>query len=336
LYDDSFKKYNASIFDLISGDNETKQTKGLAYIFSQYNDFLFDFLEMKKIKSEIQSLVNDFNKNKIDAIEVSAEKISNTGNRADIVIKLFSKNIVLLAIVIEAKSINVKVNQDDLSSQIKDKYLNDNSFNDLENVKKIGIVLTKYRYMIPDIISITWDEIINLLNNYCKKNKSDNTLIYQYFNFLTNIGGSMKFYEKEVVSIPAGETIDLIEKHKVYSCRNSGIYAKIPPSLYVTFRRGNGGEMSKLYKLVDTIVFNPNDPNDVNRLKESNIETKIIKQIEGYLSDDKAWRDNTDCKFFILSFDNNIELPKKPKPKNGNNANIAYYTLSELLQNELV
>jgi hypothetical protein len=336
LYDDnSGKKYNASIFDLISGNNEPKQTKGLACIFSKYKEFLTDFLNIEKVKSEIQLKVKDFSIKKIDSIEVSAEKFSITGDRADIVIKLMGKNNVLFAIIIEAKSIKTKVNQRDLSNQIKNKYLEDNSFVDLLNVQKIGIVLTKYCQIIPEIICITWDEIIDLLDNFCKRNKyTDNTLIYQYFSFLTKIGGSMKFYEEEVVSIPAGGTMKLIEKHKVYTCPISHRNADLKKSLYMTFRDKNGGEMSTLYKLVDTIIFNPDDSNEIDRLRESNINPDIIGQIEEYLKE-KDWQDNEDCKFFIFSLDGNIELPKKPRPPR-NNLGCWYYKLKDLLEKEVV
>ena len=342
LYDDnSSKKYEASIFDLIEGDGEPKQTKGLAYIFSKYKEFLIDFLNIEKVKSEIQLKAKDFNIKKIDSIEVSAEKFSNTRDRADIVIKLMGKNTVSLAIIIEAKSIKAKVNQNDLSDQIKYKYLDD-SFDDLKNIKKIGIVLTKYRQNIPDIICITWNDIINLLDNSCEKNKYKYTdaLIYQYFVFLTKIGGSMKFYEKEVVSFPAGDSergsMELIEKYMVYACPASQRNADAKRSLYITFRRGGDGkgEMSTLYKLVDTIVFNPDDQNELDRLKESDLSSDVIKRINGYIKE-KTWKDNTDSKFFIFSLNENIELPKKPKPPR-NNLGCWYYKLKDLLEKEVV
>jgi hypothetical protein len=342
LYDDnSRKKRDASIFDLIEGDDEPQQTKGLAYIFSKYKKFLIDFLNIEKVKSKIQLKAKDFNIEKIDSIEVSAEKFSNTRDRADIVIKLMGKNTVSLAIIIEAKSIKAKVNQNDLSDQIKNKYLDD-SFDDLKNIKKIGIVLTKYRQNIPDIICITWDDIIYLLDNFCEKNKYKYTdaLIYQYFVFLTKIGGSMKFYEKEVVSIPAGDStsgsMELIKKYMVYACPASQRNTKVKKSLYITFRKGGEGkgEMSTLYKLVDTIVFNPDDSNELDRLKKSDLSSDVIERIMGYIKEEKRGK-STDYQYFIFSLDENIELPKKPKPPR-NNLGFWYYKLKDLLENEVV
>ena len=92
--------------------------------------------------------------------------------------------------------------------------------------------------------------------------------------------------------------------------------------------------MSTLYKLVDTIIFNPDDSNDIDRLRESNISPDIIKQIEGYLKE-KDWQDNEDCIFFIFSLDENIKLHNKPKPEVSNSF-IAYYKIKDLLEKKLV
>ena len=112
LYSDAQLKYNSSVFDMISGDRnfETKQTKGLAYIFSQYPEFLLKFLESDVIfplLKQTTGLPKSEIKREISSIEVSAERISTTRNRADIVIKIDSKDKPLVAIIIEAKSIGV-------------------------------------------------------------------------------------------------------------------------------------------------------------------------------------------------------------------------------------
>jgi len=76
LYTDNRANYNSSIFDLIDGDKETKQTKGLAYVFSQYNDFLFAFFNYKPVSIAISHLLDaKIDKRNITAIEVSAERL---------------------------------------------------------------------------------------------------------------------------------------------------------------------------------------------------------------------------------------------------------------------
>jgi len=106
IYDDKKKKHkhdDASIFDLISGNNEPKQTKGLAYIFYHYPEFLLKyFLDIDAIKTELKLKFPNFKMKEVEAIEVDAENITDTGDRPDIIIKLLKKNTVLLVLIIEA------------------------------------------------------------------------------------------------------------------------------------------------------------------------------------------------------------------------------------------
>jgi hypothetical protein len=53
LYTNGRSEYKSSIFDLVQGNKETKQTKLLAYILSQYEDFLFNFLNYDAVKREM-------------------------------------------------------------------------------------------------------------------------------------------------------------------------------------------------------------------------------------------------------------------------------------------
>lgn len=341
IYDDKKNKHkhdDASIFDLISGnDNEPKQTKGLAYIFYHYPEFLLKyFLEIKAIKTEIKLKVRNFKIKEIETVEIDAENISDNGDRPDIVIKFLKRNAVLLVLIIEAKSIKKNIKQKYLFEQIN-KYLNDDSIADQKSFKK-GIVLTKYRQIIPDIISITWDDIIEKIDSFCKSKKSDNKIIKQYYYFLTKIGGSMKFYEKEIVSIPAGASLELIEEFGIYSCSASCQYANTKKSLYMTFRKKGGGEMSRLYKLDDVITFNPDDSNDVSRLYESDLDQNIKDRIKSYLPriKEKNFKEEGKRSYFIFLQNNYIDLPNKPKPKNKPNVSVIYYDLKDILENDFV
>jgi hypothetical protein len=146
----------------------------------------------------------------------------------------------------------------------------------------------------------------------------------------------MKFYEEEVLSLPAGSSIEFVEKYRIYSCPVSHRNANLKKSLFMTFRNKNGGEMSTLYKLDETVILNPSDSNEIDRLGETNLKPEYIKRLKDYLTATREkWQDTDDCKYYVFSEDT-IELSKKPRPKNGNQVNIAYYTLKELLQNELV
>lgn len=329
LYTDTKMDFNSSIFDLIHGDKETKQTKGLAYIFSQYNDFLFSFLEFKTIKESIAKCIGrKFDCKQITAIEVSAERLTTDKKRADIVIKIDTHKKPLIALIIEAKSIKVNINQQNLSNQILN-YLTDTQFPELYKYKKAGIVLTKYKQSIPNIASITWEEIIQILENFCKSRKEPE-IINQYFKFLTQIDNTMKYYEKEVLSIPAGKSLHMVQKFNIYECPDNKDY-NYRKALFITFRQSNGGEMSKLYKLEDIVILNPANENEIEALKNSTFPENFKNRLLEYIKKMNYPANlEEDRKFYILSESETIDLLNKPRPPR-NNAKFTYYTLKEIL-----
>lgn len=334
LYNDTRADFQSSIFDLIDGDKETKQTKGLAYVFSQYTDFLFSFLEFKPVKNGLKSsLQTNLKLDDITSIEVSAERLTSARKRADIVIKIDIKRNPLIAIIIEAKSISTNVNQQTLSSQILN-YLDDQQFPELTSYKKMGIVLTKYNQCIPDIINISWENIVQLLFNFSDK-RSSNEIVTQYLNFLTQIDKSMKYYEKEVLSIPAGRSLSRVQEHNVYSCPDTKNYNYKRP-LFVAFRQGNGGIMNKLYKIENIIIFNPTNQNEIQALQNSTYPENIKKRILSYVTSvNFSIPIDHNIRFYILSEDQNIDLSHNPKPPR-NNAKFTYYTLKEILTQQTV
>lgn len=54
LYQGEHGKLKSTFFDLIDGNLETKQTKGLAYLFSLSPAFLKRFLKVDKTKSRLK------------------------------------------------------------------------------------------------------------------------------------------------------------------------------------------------------------------------------------------------------------------------------------------
>src|SRR5690606_32359451 len=113
LYDSGKAKYHSSIFDLISGDKETKQTKGLAYIFSQYPELVYAFLAYPSVDQGITEMLGfSLTKRNVTAIEVSAERYTDNKTRADIIFRIDHNYKPLLALICEAKSAKVNVNKD--------------------------------------------------------------------------------------------------------------------------------------------------------------------------------------------------------------------------------
>lgn len=333
LYSNTQTEFNSSIFDLINGDNETKQTKGLAYILSQYDKFLFAFINSPKVKKVIKNKLNiQIDYNRISSIVVSAERFTIDKKRADIIIKIEQDKLPLVALIIEAKNIKTYINQDTLSKQIEH-YLEDNTFPDLINYPKIGIVLTKYNQNIPNVININWNDIIQLLFDFCKKDLK-NSLIKQYLLFLTQIDKAMKYYEKEVLSIPAGRSIENVEKYNIYVCPDTKDYSYKKP-LFVTFRAAKGGIMNKLYKIEDILILNPTNKSEIESLLNSTYSENIKNRIIEYIKASNYSDINYDERFYILSESENIDLPNNPKPQR-NNAKFTYYTLKDILTKEIV
>ena len=224
LYGDSNTGFNSTIFDLISGNRETKQTQGLAYVFSFYPKLLIRILNLPAIKNEILRCteIKSFPR-KYSRIEINAELLSASNKRADIVIRLDRGNKPFAAIIFEAKSITIATNIHNLTKQL-DSYLEEEEFPGLAIYPhKIGITLTKQKYISQKYPSITWDDIINTLFDFSTAKRK---FCQDYLNFLTGIEKSMNYYEEEVISIPAGGTMDLVVKHKVYVCPDTSHFAK--------------------------------------------------------------------------------------------------------------
>ena len=328
LYSDGKSNLQSSVFDLISGDKETKQTKGLAYILSLYPEFLVKFIDIPEIKVQLsKSIGKSLNVKEIGAIDVSAEMVTSTKKRADIVLRIYLKDSSSIAIIIEAKSIKTK-GYNDIKSQIYN-YLNDGEIADLQGVIKIGIVLSKYRHNIPNVVNLEWSKIITLTHSFCnnykvKEDSKYNTL-RDYFKFITNIENEMYFYEKEVLSIPAGKSHDKVETLGIYECPNNKNFSYKKP-IYVTFRK-TGSFMEFLYKIDDIVVLNPCDERELENLKQSTIPSEIIKRILAYIA--KTELTNEEKRFYILSEDK-IELKHKPRPIS-NIQKHTYFSLSDIL-----
>jgi hypothetical protein len=155
----------------------------------------------------------------------------------------------------------------------------------------------------------------------------------------------MKFYEKEVASIPAAKSLPAIEATHIYECPFN--YKKLKQNpLYLAFREGKGGCMKCLYSVdeVFRIEFkneyyefmkhkqfdSPNDPN-----YDAKIKNKIKKYVEFQGWEAKGFDiDDPIKKVFVLS-DKVIKFPGPdyPRPKS-NNLQWPYYDLADMFDDE--
>lgn len=336
----SFRLYNSlqsSYFDLISGDKETQQTKGLGLLLSKSEVALKAFLDLPAIFDK----VGEISLNTINRLIVNCELVSQTENkfRADVVLRFYVNEKPFKALLIEAKSINKGTSVYETNKQIEN-YITKKAFKELEEFgeQSYGVTLTKYPSYTEhnNLISITWS---NLIEAFYKARTKDCDLLDDYFSFLTNINGTMKFYEKEVFSIPTAKwSSEAINNFHVYECPNSGKYLIKYKPLFLTFRSSGGGEMEKLYKVDDIIILNFKKDYDT-LLNDSNYPLEIKNKVKGYvenLMENGIWGGlpSDEKQVFILS-ENAMDLKNKPKPKR-NNSFRAYYKLTDLLGMEVV
>lgn len=333
----SSKKYS-SFFDLIDGDNETKQTKGLAYTFSKYPNLVFMFIKSVLSPAALSGLPL----NEVDYVQVDAEMLSE-GHiiiRRDITLSFYRGNVKCFVIIMEAKSSKKGLVKDnDLTLQLSS-YLNPEYFPGEQGIPIIGITITKYRVIHPietGFISISWNEIIKLLNNFMRSRKNQNIdldIAREYADFLTGVKNGMNFYEVEVLSVAAGETLPLTMKHFIHACphHRRGFTYKTP--IYITFRSASGGEMEFLYKIKEIVVLDPLSPNlDVVL---DGIEAEFAERIKRYIVDRSASKfgfehKDEEYRFYNLDKHEVIHLKHLPKPE-VNNAGPRYYTIAEFFK----
>lgn len=162
-----------------------------------------------------------------------------------------------------------------------------------------------------------------------KKKSFHRQLITEYIEFLMEVEIGVKYYEREVLSVPASGTIQHIIKHNIHACPNDKSHSYKTP-LYITFRE-KGGLMSTLYNIEDIVVFNPNNSSYKSVLENSNISGKerIVKYTEERRSTFRFDKNDYDYKFYVLSETKKIELPHKPAISGLSGH--CYFSLSELL-----
>jgi len=345
-----YNQFESSVFDLIRGERrawhpgsdlkptrtpgelEPEQTKGLGLLLAKDQDFLTTFLGIKKVRAHIE---NRLPLAQYSKIVIHSELISSGGKRIDIAILFYKDNKPDTCVIIEAKSIN-KGACTSAANQVEE-YGTALNFESLQEFShKFLFVLTKNEIVLgrKDVATLLWDDIVRALKGL---NPAKGSLAYDYLYFLTNIKGSMKFYEKEVYSIPAGTSFKSIENDPcVYECPNSGVYLIKRTPLYLAFRQGDGGVMNQLYGLDRLIVLNPKQDLAAFNASEA-YDVEIKNRISVYCRE--TWPDgilpDKEKQFFILSKKNRIPLNHEPRPKR-NNPFRAYYALAELLSGKKI
>lgn len=345
VYNPGVSTYTSTIFDLFSGNKEVQQTKGLAYILAEYPELVFMIIGLPEVSIHVPSkLKNILRLANLNLMSVSAEMYTVAGQRADIVCKIDTVTGDRIALVIEAKNINVTASAASIQAQLS-QYLVHNAIPVLNNYDKIGIALTKYNYPLQQAASLQWSTIIGLLLRYANQTKTqtktpsnscrcDSKLLNDFIHFLIRAGQSMHFYEREVLSVPAGGTIQLIQTHFVYATPVTAKY-NYKRTQFITFR-AKGGAMTELYRIEDVIVFDPSNPAERHNFMNSAYPNQTKTQIDNYINAAMALPGSGVMspgtqRFFVLS-QNVITLPRPFYNPGGPGLFTAYYDLDQVIQ----
>jgi len=334
-----YNNVNSSFFDLIRGDKEVQQTKGLGLLLAKSEIALKSFFEIEKIESRVGKI--DWQR--IDQVIVNSELTSKTKSkyRADIIIRLYALNLPVKLLIIEAKNASGNISAKSAEKQLHE-YLSNDLFPEVNEFNEgdiYGITLTKYSSYLErsNFISITWSDLVD---KFYQVKKREDTLFSDYFNFITNIRGTMKFYEREVFSIPTDEwSNEAVIKYSVYECPNSGKYLIKQKPLYLAFRKKGGGEMEKLFKIEEVIILNFSEEFK-SFMEDESYPSKTREKVGNYvkhMKEKNMWKDDrlpTDEKQVFILSERTIDLPHKPKPRR-NNSFRAYYKLADLLDQKM-
>lgn len=323
-----FRRYdriNCTLFDLIDGDLEVKQTMALGYLFSKSKLAISSFLRLINVTGI------KFDKYIVDC-EAQGKHASKNG-RIDILIRFYSNDKPVNAIIIEAKSVKSSTKSSAAASQVAS-YLGFNqlAFFDPKNIVLVTITRdASIRQVSSGVISISWSQLISELHNAIMKNKYQDSLVEDFLSFIINIEGSMYYYQEEILSIPAGKTIGAVTATGIYERPTH--YSTQKKSLFLAFRasgKGKKGTMDKLYKLEAKFVLDLNDPSAITIIDRSypGFSQRInnYKTLAGYPSNSHDLK-----QVYLLDLLRPIGLNIPVRPME-NNASPIYYSLSSFLQ----
>ena len=322
-----------SAVDCIVGrkfDLETHQVKLFAVALSYEEEFFRAVLKVLKIPS-----CKDID---FDKSMVMSEVVLNDGcDRPDIIIDCRNRiGATRCLVLIEAKRIeNTSIIKNSLKCQIE-RYRKSLS-SDTKNVEIITIALVQSFCALKGTRILLWSDVVKIADFVYGKLKSDKgdsvrlRLFREFREKFISGGNRMKWFEEEVVSIPAGNTAQGVEKYGVYACGTDAKHT-YRPFLFVTFRP-SGGDMKVLYKVEGKYRLNPN----VADIKLLDIDNGHKDRIIHFLNDKEAshydyGKDGKDVMFYVLDQDHSIDLQQSPAHSfKQSPRGCVYYFLADIL-----
>lgn len=306
-----FRKYDkiSTIFDLIGGDLEPKQTMVLGFLFSKSRSALNAFLKLIGVKVTFDKCI-------VDCEPRRNEEDNN--DRIDILLRLYQDEHPVKAIIIEAKSVKAKTSEVVANNQVQ-KYVSFPQLKGFSNIETVTLT-QDVKTLVEGSTSITWLELVNELS----KDPQKEPIIKDFINYILNIkGNNMKHYEEEIVSIPAGNSYEAVVSSGIYECPVD--YNTPKKALFMTFREKDGGAMRTLYKLLDVLELDLDDEASIEKVdKQLNLKDRLDRY-KSIGTPSKGVK-----KVYVLDVDNAITLPIPVTPMENNTSKI-YYKLGDFI-----
>lgn len=307
-----FRKYdkiNCTIFDLIGGDLEPKQTMALGYLFSKSRSALNAFLKLIGVKVTFDKCI-------VDCEPRRNEEDNN--DRIDILLRLYQDEHPVKAIIIEAKSVKAKTSEVAANNQVQ-KYVSFPQLKEFSNIETVTLT-QDVKTLVEGSTSITWLELVNELSRV----QGEEPIIKDFINYILNIkGNNMKHCEEEIVSIPAGNSYEAVVSSGIYECPVD--YNTPKKALFMTFREKDGGAMRTLYKLLDVLELDLDDEASIEKVdKQLNLKDRLDRY-KSIGTPSKGVK-----KVYVLDVDNAITLPIPVTPMENNTSKI-YYKLGDFI-----
>lgn len=319
-----YDKINCNLFDLIDGDLEPKQTKALGFLLYKSRVSLNAFL----------ALIS-FDKLRYDRYIVDCEaqrKQKENNDRIDILLRFYQQDNPVHAFIIEAKSVTSNTSMPTATKQVKRYIHGFPQLRDFNDSDVSTITLTHYAKQYQEgSYALSWIDLINKLH----ESNSKDSIINDFINFILNIKKSnMHYYEEEILSLPAGDTIEAINQTGIYEYPLEENKTKVKTRnhnrvIYLCFRKSKGSIMETLYKIKDVFDINLGDTDAIEKI-DSEIEgfkdrLAIYKSIVKKISSNNLYR------VYVLDKENSINLPNPVKPAIPIQGSV-YYDLKDFLR----
>jgi len=308
-----YNELNCSIFDLI-GNKEPDQTKSLGYLLAKSPIAMKCFLQLMKFDAKEQKKLLNSNYRYVVNCELPQKIGHNKSYRADIIIRFFEGFIPKKAIVVEAKTADAPIGNKHATEQVTNYKNQFNLLQEFDSKEVIIATLTSvidYNCTEPGFVALTWQNLCSSFAEYRIPiaNSNEKKLIREFIYYINKIQKTMNYYDEEILSIPAGRTLDLVKKYYIYECPTTGKYKSrgVKHPLYVAFRaKGQHGRITHLYKIQDVLSFDFNDQDAINAIVSMGKYPDIENRIKGYKMDAAPKGQKY---VFIIDKENTIELP---------------------------